>query len=548
MIIPEKLKSGDEIRVIAPSRSMAIISKDVIDTAKHVLEEMGFKVTFGNHIFEDDSDYHCGTIEGRVKDLEEAFKDKNVKCIMTAIGGYNINQILGDINYEIIKENPKILCGFSDITALQNAIFKKTELVTYYGPHFSSFGMKKGIEYTKKYFLKMIKEQDEVTIEDTKEYSDDAWYIDQENRNFIKNNGSTVFQEGKGEGYIIGGNLCTLNLLQGTEFFPDMKEDIIWFLEDDAALNSNFLTEFDRNLESLMGTNSMKHVKGIVIGRAQIACEMTKEKWCKLLSKKKLKNIPIIFDSDFGHTTPIYTFPIGGYCKINTKEKIKIKVYDKNPKDKVVDQILNNKEIIDIYEQIANAEKVNGWASHSMPHIRNVMNMSEYLLRKLNYSNETIRNAKIAAFLHDIGCIGGKEDHASRGYEMAKEFFKKNNIKLENEKEILDAIKNHSNGYDSNNIITRTLLISDKLDIAKDRVVGIGGEVSGMKELLNIDKIETKIIDNNLLISFKTNKKLNQKELEDFYFIKKVFKSIKSFAEFNELNYLVTLNGKRWEL
>ncbi len=117
-IVPRKLNIGDEIRVIAPSRSMCIINNDVIESAKARLENIGFKVTFGKNVLNSiGEDYKCASIEDRIEDLHEAFKDKNVKAILTVIGGYNVNQILDYIDYNLIKENPKIICGFSDITA-----------------------------------------------------------------------------------------------------------------------------------------------------------------------------------------------------------------------------------------------------------------------------------------------------------------------------------------------------------------------------------------------------------------------------------------------
>lgn len=153
-IVPEKLKIGDEIRVIAPSRSMKILKEDTINIAKSRLENLGFKVSFGNNVMNSINDnYKCASIEDRVSDLHDAFSNRNVKAILTVIGGYNVNQILDEIDYELIKNNPKILCGFSDITALTNAIYAKTGLVTYSGVHFSSFGMKYGFEYSLEFFL-----------------------------------------------------------------------------------------------------------------------------------------------------------------------------------------------------------------------------------------------------------------------------------------------------------------------------------------------------------------------------------------------------------
>ncbi len=328
-IIPEKLKHGDEVRIIAPSRNINILGKDCIELAIKNLESLGLKVTFSENVSrEENSLYGCASIEDRVKDLESAFKDKNVKGILTVIGGFNTNQILADIDYEIIKNNPKIICGYSDITALLHAITVKTGLVTYYGPHFSSLGMKKGLEYTMEYFKKMFFESVSVNVESSLEWSNDLWFLNQEKRNFIKNEGMQIINKGEGEGKIIGGNLCTLNLLQGTPYFQEEKE-VILFIEDDGGADKNFLLEFDRNLISLIQSLKPENIKGIVIGRAEQNCEMTLLKWKAIfLTKKELKNIPIVINTDFGHTTPQITFPIGGHAKITLNETINIEIKD----------------------------------------------------------------------------------------------------------------------------------------------------------------------------------------------------------------------------
>lgn len=324
-MIPNKLKKGDEIRVIAPSRSMAILGDDCIEIAKSRLEGLGFKVSFGKHVMETDLDYNTASIEHRVEDLNEAFSDKNVKAILTVIGGFNSNQILDYIDYENIKNNPKILCGFSDITALLDSIYAKTGLVVYYGPHFSSFGMKKGFEYELNYFIKMFCENSPIEIEASEQWSNDAWFINQDDRDFIKNDGMFIINEGIAEGKIIGGNLCTLNLLHGTEYMPNL-EDCILFLEDDGMAEKAFLWEFDRNLESLTMQKGFDKVKAIVIGREEKNSNMTRQRWIKLIKgKKKLENIPVIAGADFGHTTPIFTFPIGGKAILEAKDnKIKL--------------------------------------------------------------------------------------------------------------------------------------------------------------------------------------------------------------------------------
>ncbi len=209
-MIASKLSLGDEIRVIAPSRSLSIVRQDIFDNALKFLLNKGFKVSFSKNSRELD-EVNSSSVQSRVEDLHEAFSDKNVKAILTCIGGFNVNQILEYIDYPLIENNSKIICGFSDITALLNAIYAKTGLVTYHGPHFASFGFDNNIEYTNHYFEKCIMKSDKYFIEpsrETKEYY--------------------VIQDGTCEGEIIGGNLCTLNLLQGTEFMPNLKDKIMF--------------------------------------------------------------------------------------------------------------------------------------------------------------------------------------------------------------------------------------------------------------------------------------------------------------------------------
>lgn len=328
-IIPERLKKGDEIRVIAPSRSLKVLRDEVIEIAKKRLEELGLVVTFGKNVMKYESEnFKCASIEDRIEDLHDAFKDKNVKAIITVIGGHNVNQILDYIDYELIKNNPKIICGFSDITALVNAIYAKTGLVTYLGPQFFSFGMKYGFDYSMEYFKKMCMREDEINIVSSSQWSNDSWMKNQEERTFINNNGMKVIYSGNSSGKIIGGNLCTLNLLQGTEFMPDL-DNSIWVVEDDGETGKYFNKEFDRNLQSLLHCAKGKKINGLIIGRAESVSEMNFEKWKEIIeTKKELKNIPIVIGADLGHTTPIFTFPIGGDASIYANEKdivIKIK-------------------------------------------------------------------------------------------------------------------------------------------------------------------------------------------------------------------------------
>ena len=302
-----------------PSRSSSMISKDTINIAIKSLNELGLKVSFGKHVNECVDEFFSSSIESRVDDLHDAFKDGNVKGIFSVIGGFNSNQLLSHIDYDLIKRNPKILCGYSDITALQNAIFAKTGVVTYSGPHFSSFGMAKGNEYTMEYFKKALFESSSFEISSSSEWSDDAWFLDQENRTMIKNDGGKIIRAGQASGVIVGGNLSTFHLLKGTPFMPSLDNTIL-FLEDDNVVNDLTPVEFDRNLQSILHLAEFSGVRGLVLGRFPKSCKMSDETIKKImLSKNELKNIPIIFNLDFGHTTPMFTFPIGGEAVLDVE-------------------------------------------------------------------------------------------------------------------------------------------------------------------------------------------------------------------------------------
>jgi len=322
-IFPQKLKKGDEIRVIVTSSSLGLLSEETKRIANQRLSELGFKVSFGKHVSEID-EFLSSSIESRIEDLHDAFLDKNVKAIFTVLGGFNANQILRYLNWDIIKNNPKIFCGFSDVTALNNSIFQKTGLVNYSGPHYSTFGQKLYFDYTLEYFKKCLLSEDNFIITPSDNWSDDAWYLNQEDRNLIKNEGYLIINEGEAEGTIIGGNLCTFNLLQGTEYFPNLSNSIL-FIEDDELTCP---VTFDRDLQSLIHQPEFDKVKGIVFGRFQKVSKITNKQLIKIIkTKKELNNIPIIANVDFGHTSPIITFPIGGEVKIVIKkEETKIEI------------------------------------------------------------------------------------------------------------------------------------------------------------------------------------------------------------------------------
>jgi muramoyltetrapeptide carboxypeptidase LdcA involved in peptidoglycan recycling len=327
MFYPKKLKAGSHIRVIAPSRSFKIINEETREIAKKRFADMDISVSYSKHCDEID-DFVSSSISSRLEDLHEAFADKNVDAILTAIGGFNTNQLIDKIDYNLIKNNPKILCGFSDITCLCHAITTKTDMVTYSGPHFSSFGMLKGFDYTLEYFKKCLCENKPYQVLPAKEYSCDAWFIDQKNRNFTPNSGFWLLNKGKEtkiEGKLIGGHVRCLSSLQGTAFWPSLENSIL-FLEEDEETNAVL---FDRLLQSLIHQADFKQVKALIIGRFRPESGIDKNLLAQIIrTKEGLNDLPVIANFDIGHSTPIITYPIGGYISLEIKQEIQLPIIE----------------------------------------------------------------------------------------------------------------------------------------------------------------------------------------------------------------------------
>lgn len=277
------------IRVICPSNSFKEDDKETINRIVNRLEKDDFKVSFGKNIFKKQKYYDCANIKDRLYDLEDALDDDNVDIIICGKGGFNSNQLLPYLKNSYKR---KKFIGMSDNTVLVIALNECLD--TYLGPNF--LGLDDNRNY--KYFLEMINK---------KEYK-----IEIKENNIIK--------KGNVSGNIVGANLCTLNLLQGTKYI-DKKDNIILFIEDDNNYKEGtFFKEFDRNLESLIQSN-LFNIKCILFGKFENSTNVTND-MLKEMIKSKIKNIPIYYNIDIGHVFPIITLPINKYCIIKDNEII----------------------------------------------------------------------------------------------------------------------------------------------------------------------------------------------------------------------------------
>lgn len=316
-ITPSKLKSGDTIYAIAPASSFAKMKpsnlKKIFETK--MKKELGLNVIFGRNVFKKDS-FGSSSVKERVHDIHSAFKDKKIKGIVCLRGGFNSNVLLPFLDWSVIKNNPKPIWGYSDITVLLNAIYAKTGVITYSGPMVREVTIndnEKISKYIFEYFKKCIMNNNPFIVKP-------AEYFCERKIKARKNSGFSVLQNGISSGVIIGGNLCSLNLLQGTVYMPILKNKIL-FIEDDDFGGKLSPFEFERNFASLLQCKDANSIKGFIFGRFQKNFNMDIEKIKHILKDKNIpKNIPIIYNLDFGHTNPMLTFPIGGTIEINASQ------------------------------------------------------------------------------------------------------------------------------------------------------------------------------------------------------------------------------------
>ncbi len=142
---------------------------DVIDAR---FAALGLRLTFADHVDERD-DFESSSVTSRVTDLHAAFADPEVAGILTVIGGFNSNELLPHLDWDLIAANPKIFCGYSDITAVQNAILTRAGMVTYSGPYWSSFGMRDHFEQTQQWFSAALFDDRPIDLRPAEAWTDD---------------------------------------------------------------------------------------------------------------------------------------------------------------------------------------------------------------------------------------------------------------------------------------------------------------------------------------------------------------------------------------
>lgn len=217
----------------------------------------------------------------------------------------------------------------------------------------------------------------------------------------------------------------------------------------------------------------------------------------------------------------------------------------------VYQALINDEKIKNAYQIIEEKEMTStllaDTGSHSIGHINNVIKYSEKIAKLLNFSDEELAAVKICALLHDIGNVNGpKVGHAERSYQLSQEYLNQFEIKPAIKAEILNAIKYHSEGYDSK--IGVIVAFADKIDICKDRILPMGYQAVGPRQYIHLLAVDFKVINNCLMIAYTSDGNLNKEEMSQYSFTHKVFKMIERLAEYFNLEYQVLLDDSEWVL
>lgn len=306
MLKPKKLISGATIGVVSPASPSERPSE--LPRARAFWEGMGFHVVFGDHV-----DLRKGFVaaseEERAADINAMFANPSIDAVCCSRGGYGSAQLLRHLDYDLIRNNPKIFTGFSDITSLHLAIGKHAGVVTFHGPGFSRFNPEDLTDYTRKQFFKALTGDEplgEISLADGKKWLH-------------------TITAGVAEGELVGGNLTLLCASMGTPCQPDVAGKIL-FIEDVD-------TEpwcIDHAMSHLRNAGVLDSVAGVIIGECENCVPYDyKPGYLSDTSVEEvfeyyLKNlgVPVMYGLPLGHTNDMATLPLGVRVRLDSENKL----------------------------------------------------------------------------------------------------------------------------------------------------------------------------------------------------------------------------------
>lgn len=320
---PPKLKIGDTIGFYSPSSPATAFAPKRFERAKAYLQSKGFRLKAGS-LTAKSRGYRSGTVKERVEELNELIRDPDVRCIMSTIGGMNSNALLPYIDYEALRKDPKILIGYSDVTAILLGVYAKIGLVPFYGPALvASFGeLEPLVNITYQTFA-------DICVDDSATpypYSMPSfwaeerieWEAQDRAKQGVANQWLTV-EGGKASGRVMGGNLNTLQGFWGSEYMPEIQIGDILFLEDSLKDASTV----ERSFAFLKVNGVFEKISGIILGKHELFDD--KSTGVKpheiLLEILNGQTLPFLADFDCSHTHPMFTLPLGVEIELDATGK-----------------------------------------------------------------------------------------------------------------------------------------------------------------------------------------------------------------------------------
>jgi muramoyltetrapeptide carboxypeptidase len=301
VIKPPRLKVGDKLAIVAPG---SYISEEELQDSIKNLNSLGFETTYSEKILLQ-SGYFAGTDKDRAEDLMDKFSDKSVKGIVCARGGYGCARILPMLDYNVIRSNPKVLIGYSDITVLLYGIYQKAGLIAFHGP----VGTSTFNDYSVSNFNKVLMNPESPSLFKNSNGGEDENVY-----------GVVSIVKGTGKGRLVGGNLSIMVSLIGTEFDVDYSNKII-FIEEIGEEPYRI----DRMLTQMIQAGKFKHAAGVMMGIFR-NCEVKKESALTSKSFTLMEvlqdrlsglKIPVVYGMSFGHVKDKFTIPFGALAELD---------------------------------------------------------------------------------------------------------------------------------------------------------------------------------------------------------------------------------------
>lgn len=302
------------IGIFSSSYPLTAIAPQATRDAAAYLEEHGFAVHFGALTGKREF-YRSGTIQERASEFNALLADPEVDCLMASVGGFVSNAMLPYIDYDLLREHPKVIVGMSDVTALLLGIYQKTGMTTYYGPNLVTHFAQKPpfLRETLDSFMDVAfhRAPRPYTYRKPEVYSDELTnWSEPVTAKAPRANSWITVQGGSATGRLIGGNLNTITSIMGSPYIPEIREGDILFMED----TEKWAAYSERYFSMLLLCGVFDKVSGIILGKhRQYDDQGTGRTQADiLLEVLHGRDLPILAEVDCGHTIPMLTLPIGG--------------------------------------------------------------------------------------------------------------------------------------------------------------------------------------------------------------------------------------------